>query len=398
MIINFSKKISLYVHFPFCQRKCAYCDFASEDWQLERIPKYSDALIYEMNLVANSLPEQIVVQTIYFGGGTPNLCGIENFRKVTRAIQEYFNTKNITEFTLEINPGNISDKFLTTLKAEGVNRISLGCQSYNDDELQTLGRIHSSREIEETLAQIEQTGFSNISLDFIYGIPGQTLASWQNTLDKAIQTNATHLSLYCLSYEPGTPLYQAKLRGEVQSADEELEWRMYKTAHTMLAQADFRHYEISNWAKPGYSARHNSNYWEGGEYLGLGASAHSFNGKQRWWNERSVDDYIKSLPENHLPIAGREELNHSDKITEALFLGLRTAEGLDIARFEKLTGFKFLPISQELVDKFGGREALFIMQNKRLALTPGGWFICDSIIENILSIIEELKHDNPQSE
>lgn len=388
-------KISFYIHCPFCVHKCGYCDFASEDWQLERIPAYTDALIREIELRSGEQSDGIELQTLYIGGGTPNLFGEENFRKVMQAVRAHFNCSVLEEFTVEINPGAVTIGFLKTLKREGVNRISLGCQSYNDAELKTLGRIHSTREIDATLDILRQIGFSNFSLDFIYGIPGQTLASWQKTLAKAIQTGATHLSLYCLSYEAGTPLYQARMNGDVQTVDDELEWQMYFLAHELLEQAGFGHYEISNWARPGFESKHNSVYWKGGAYLGLGPAAHSFKGEWRWWNERPVNDYIKALQNDRLPVAEREKLTRSDLITEMLFLGLRTKDGLDVTRFEELSGMEFQPVYQKLLaktDESGERSV--ILRNGHLELTPRGWFICDTIIENILTITEESGNGN----
>jgi len=394
---NLSKEIGLYIHFPFCIRKCAYCDFASEDWQLERIPIYIDALIKEIEIWHKGQRKSYAIRTLYFGGGTPNLIGMDNFQRIMRAIRRHFVTDSLEEFTVEVNLGLNSTVFLEMLRRAGVDRLSLGCQSFNPQELKTLRRIHSVEEIENTLNELEKIGFKDFSLDLIYGIPGQTLTSWQKTLVKALQTGAEHLSLYCLSYEVGTPLYQAKINGKLQVVDEELEWRMYEIAHEMLERAGFRHYEISNWAKPGHKAIHNSIYWKGGEYLGFGAAAHSYDGKRRWWNEGKVDNYIKALQENRLPIEGHEELNNSNQITEMLFLGLRTAEGLNIRRFEKLTGRKFLSIYQKLHSKFCAGDELFKVSDRHLILTLRGWFICDSIIEEILKIIEEINNDNPKS-
>jgi len=393
-----SEKSGLYLHFPFCLQKCRYCDFASEDQRLERIPAYTEALVKEIALRACQQAERAELQTIYFGGGTPNLFGINNFGKVTQAIREHYLTESVAEFTVEINPGVLTADFLEFLKAKGVNRLSLGAQSFNDDELLTLGRIHKSREIDVAIEQLKQTGFSNFSLDFIYGIPEQTLSSWQRTLERALRTSALHISLYCLSYERGTPLYQAQMNGEIKVVDEELEWQMFQTAHNLLVNAGFRHYEISNFAKPGYEAQHNSIYWKGGRYFGFGGAAHSYDGEKRWWNERLIDDYIKTLQNNCLPVAGQEKLSPSDYIIEAVFLGLRTDEGLDIALLEKLSGVEFGHIYSKLINRIGDNpEQLFALQEGHLILTTRGWFLCDSITENILTIIEETKNDNSKS-
>ncbi len=384
------EKASLYIHFPFCARKCAYCDFVSEDRRLERIPAYADALIREIEIYGAARGQKTELKTLYFGGGTPNLFGVDNFRKVMRAIRGNFYVEHLEEITVEINPGISVPDFLKILKEEGVNRVSVGCQSFNSDELKTLERIHSIAEITSTLVELERTGFTDFSLDFIYGIPGQTLASWRNTLEQATQTKATHLSLYCLGYESGTPLFEARESGKVQPLEDELEWQMYALAHQILEQAGFVHYEISNWAKPGFMAKHNSVYWKGGAYFGLGPAAHSFDGIQRWWNKSSIDEYIADLRVNQLPVENREALNQKDKITEALFLGLRTMEGLEIGAFERLSGLNFGEIWSGLQVKLpSDKTKLVFIHDGYLRLTPRGWFICDTIIENILTIIEE---------
>jgi len=393
MIINLPHKISLYIHFPFCLRKCAYCDFASEDWQLERIPAFADALAKEIELFSAGQKKAAALKTIYFGGGSPNLFGEKYFRKVMHTIREHFVTDNVEETTIEINPGAITTDFLNTLKKEGVDRISLGCQSFNTNELQTLGRIHSTSEIANTLSALNRAGFSDYSLDFIYGIPGQTLESWRATLEKALQSGATHLSLYCLSYESGTPICQAQLDGKLKPLEDELEWQMYARAHQILEQAGFIHYEISNWAKPGCEAKHNSVYWKGGAYIGFGPSAHSYDGVQRWWNVCPVDDYIAKIRLDQLPVEGREILGPTERLSEFIFLGLRTQSGLNIAEFEKLSGVDFAAVRKVLHDKLGRSYAKIItVRDGHLQLTLRGWFICDTIVEHILTITEEIKN------
>ncbi len=388
-----SNYLSIYIHFPFCVRKCLYCDFASEDWGLDRIDQWTDALISEINLNKKKFANSKKLYTLYIGGGSPNLIGIENFNRIVNTLKNYFDFAALREFTVEVNPGGTSIELLNAFKNAGVNRISIGCQSFIDNELKTLGRIHTVEDIVKLLEQVKSVGISQKNLDLIFGIPGQTIESWKNSLESAISYNIEHLSLYNLIYEKGTPLSDLRSKGVVSPVEEEQEWLMYDLAHKMLEKADFIHYEISNWVKPGFLAVHNSIYWSGGKYLGFGPSAHSFDGESRWWNCRDVNAYIKILKNGKLPIEGSEKLSDENKKTEYLLLGLRTQTGIEISRFESITGMEFIDAYKMLMDYLEERiegEYGYINGNY-FRLTHKGWFICDYIVSKLLSIIEEGK-------
>ncbi len=388
------KKISLYIHFPFCSKKCLYCDFASEDYNLQRQDKWAEALLKEIDLHQRNGIDFRGIKSIYIGGGSPNLISIQNFVKITEKLLECTPFQKPAEFTVEINPVSRDEELIDSFIRNGVNRISVGCQSFHDDELKTLGRIHSSGDIFHTVARLKKAGFRNISLDFIYGIPGQTLDSWRSTLNQALEMEVEHLSLYNLIYEEGTPLYSLRKNNQIKPLDEKIELDMYLVAHEVLQDAGYIHYEISNWAKPGKQAGHNSRYWTGEHYLGLGPSAHSYSGKWRWWNYRDIDKYIELLINGKsLPIEQRELLSGKDQETEFLFLGLRTGNGIYIPRFEEITGVDFESLQSRIIEHFGDRfwnEFAFV-EDKCVKLTPRGWFIGDYIVEKMMQFIEEIR-------
>ena len=388
-----SNYLSIYLHFPFCIRKCLYCDFASEDWDLDRIEQWTDALISEINLNKKKFANSKKLYTLYIGGGSPNLIGIENFNRIVWTLSSYFNFNELREFTVEVNPGGTSIELLNVFKNAGVNRISIGCQSFVDNELKTLGRIHTADDIVKLLERVKSAGISQKSLDLIFGIPGQTIESWRGSLESAISHNVEHLSLYNLIYEKGTPLSDLRSKGIISPVEEEQEWLMYDLAHKMLGKAGFIHYEISNWAKPGYIAVHNSIYWSGGKYLGFGPSAHSFDGENRWWNCRDVNAYIDLLKNGNLPTEDSEKLSDENKEIEYLLLGLRTQTGIEISRFESITGMEFISAYKMLMDHLEERiegEYGYIDGNY-FRLTHKGWFLCDYIVSELLRITEEGK-------
>lgn len=388
-----SHQLSLYFHVPFCKRKCLYCDFSSEDWGLDRIDTYVESLISEIYLRASFLKKYPEILSVYIGGGSPNLLNGTHLYHIVEAVKKHTLLDSLKEFTIEVNPGGVDFQLLIDYREIGINRISLGCQSFADEELRTLGRIHTVLDIEKALGYINGLDYRQRNLDFIYGIPGQTLLSWENTLRKAISTNVEHLSLYNLIYERGTRLYDMRQRGQIIPVDEELEWQMYDLAHQMLDVAGYEHYEISNWAKPNSKAIHNMVYWNGGHYLGFGPAAHSFDGTKRWWNYSKVSDYTRAVAKGKLPVEQSEALTDGNEMTEFILLRLRTSDGIDVGKFDQKTGISFTDVYKQLrfyfvqkdVEKFGR------FKDGHFVLNHNGWFICDSIIERLITIIDDMK-------
>ena len=380
----------LYLHFPFCVRKCHYCDFYSIKYRPNVVNQFIEALRKEIELYGKKFGKPSI-STLYFGGGSPNLIQPSQFLTIMEALNLAFDLSSQKEFTVELNPGRIQIDSLEQFKQAGVDRLSIGVQSFDDRELQTLGRIHNVDDIWRIGDLVRQVGCKHLNADLIYGIPGQTLKSWRSSLEQLLMLPIDHVSLYNLSYESGTLLDEWRQKRVLVSLDPDLEWQMYSTAHDFLKAAGFWHYEISNWAKPGAESRHNCRYWTGRNYLGLGPAAHSFFNRQRWWNYRSVGKYIQTLSASNFPIAGQEQLTKADREVEYIFLGLRTAQGLSVRQFNNLFLIDFRRLVERLANKIGSDE-YWIFAGDSFKLTLRGWFVCDSITHQILQLIEDIKH------
>ncbi|HDP67223.1 MAG TPA: radical SAM family heme chaperone HemW [Candidatus Marinimicrobia bacterium] len=390
-----AENLSLYIHFPFCRQKCRYCDFYSEIYNQRQSLKWLGALGREIELYRNFYSGRRVV-TLYLGGGSPNLISGEKFVKLMKILKSAFDLNELGEFTVESNPVRHENDFLRLLRENGVNRLNVGVQSFDEDEIRFLGRIHSVEDSIAFISHLQQIGFRHIGLDLIYGIPGQTMASWRRSLETALALPADHLSLYNLTYEKGTPLQRMLEGGQIEFLNSELERQLYLEACRLLAENGFVHYEISNWAKPGAQSQHNQVYWQGSSYLGLGPAAHSFDGKSRWWNVRSVDTYIERLNANCLPIEQQEQLSATDCEIEHLFLQLRTTEGLERRRFENLFHIDFNRLIDRLM-QLKIDEEYWQFDDGKFKLTPAGWIVSDAIIYSLLNVIEELRNDHKKS-
>lgn len=322
----------IYVHVPFCHAKCAYCDFYSLA-NTRFMRAYTAAVIAEWNSRKGEIGGESV-RTLYFGGGTPSILPPEDFQRIA----SLFPAENLEEFTIEVNPEDVNPDRVLAWKAVGVNRVSMGVQSLVDEELKFVGRRHSSVEALEAIDCLRAGGICNISCDLIYGLPMQTLDSWALSLDTLLDKNIQHLSAYCLSYEPGTRLTMKRDRGEIMEADEELIADMYGMLCEKAAQKDFRHYEISNFALPGFHSRHNSSYWDSTPYLGLGPGAHSLgaDGVRRY-----VPSDIKAYVAHPEEAAVVDEEDEIDRFNDLILISLRTARGLhvDAVPSEYYSGF-----------------------------------------------------------
>jgi oxygen-independent coproporphyrinogen-3 oxidase len=327
--------VALYIHIPFCRSKCAYCDFNSYA-NLDGVhDEYTDALGREIELAP-----PLSVQTIYIGGGTPTVLPLSHFARIFEAVHRRFDAGSLREITVEANPGTVSPEQLAGLRALGVTRLSLGVQSFVDSELRALGRIHSASEAIRAFQAVRQAGFDGLSLDLLYGLPGQQLASWQTSLGQAIALHPNHLSLYALTLEEATPLAAAISRGRLPAPDPDLAADMYELAQAMLADAGFLHYEISNWARSSeWICQHNLTYWRNEPYLGIGAGAHSWLGRRRWSNVLGPKEYSERVCKDRQPIATDETIGLETEMGETMMLGLRLLdEGVDLMRFQARFG------------------------------------------------------------
>ncbi|MCR4432458.1 MAG: radical SAM family heme chaperone HemW [Caldiserica bacterium] len=347
------RPLSVYVHIPFCLRKCAYCDFPSFTAPETLVEEYLKALKIEIEIYRPFLSER-KIETVYFGGGTPSLLKPEKLLSLLDLILSGKPGDDL-EVTLEANPGTVNLRELKALKEGGFNRISIGAQSFQDSELALLGRIHNSAQAREAFEAARKSGFENINLDLIFGLPGQSLGDFLYSLNQAVSLAPEHLSLYCLSIEKGTPLFLKVKSGELHSLGDDLVASMYHSACRILAGNRYEHYEISNFAQPGYRSRHNMVYWTYGDYLGFGLKAVSFHDGIRRGNLGKVDQYIASLKEGKAPIAYRTGKRGVAALREEAILRLRTSDGF---------------LEEELRQKYP--RAFPAFQKKLLALKESG--------------------------
>jgi oxygen-independent coproporphyrinogen-3 oxidase len=318
------------VHVPFCRRKCFYCDFYSLP-RRSLIPAYIEALGLEATLYTD-LPGP--VDTVYVGGGTPSLLDPEQFKALFDALYHSFDVGPNAEITIEANPEGLDRSYLRELRGLGVNRLSLGVQSLDDKVLEFLGRGHRVNHVVGAVTWARNEGFDNLGLDLIYGVPGQNLSAWREMLLRVLDLNPEHMSLYQLTFEPHTPLGRKQARGLIRSYGDEEQRDFFLETAGIMQEAGFLHYEVSNFARhETYMSRHNSKYWLHQPYLGLGPSAHSFDGARRWWNHASVKRYVQEVQGSRKPEAGSEILDRDALQLEALYFGFRTTMGLDIEAF-----------------------------------------------------------------
>lgn len=365
----------LYVHIPFCLSKCPYCSFFSVTDQ-RRIPDFLAALFREMILCRNIFES---FDTVYIGGGTPSLLSGDQLAQLFSGLRQNFEILEGSEITIEVNPADITHSFLKQMRTVGINRLNIGVQSFDNHLLAFLGRRHNGIQALQAVQAAAQAGFDNIGIDLMYGIPGQTRQSWKKTLEQAAALNIPHLSCYQLTIEPGTPLGSSYQQGliEIPDNDELVEWFMETSE--FLEESGYCHYEVSNFARSEpFISRHNSKYWRHVPYLGLGVAAHSFDGKHRWWNVRSLENYIRCLAKNEPPTENIERLTGEELQLESLFLGFRTRAGIDLADFSRKYGCDLLSLKKEQLEPLLA-ERFLIIEDGRLQPTRAGMALADSL-------------------
>lgn len=391
-----SEPLSLYVHIPFCTAKCGYCDFNSYAGQDHLIPAYDQALERELRLWARSLGSR-PVPTVYFGGGTPSLTPLEELARVAGVIRECFSLEPDVEWSLEANPGTVNEAYLRGLRELGVNRLSFGVQSFDDIELKALERIHTADDVRREVAAARAAGFDNLNLDLIFGLPGQTLDAWRRNLEEALRLEPEHLSAYALTVEEGTALARNVARGRTPPPDPDLQADMYELTQEVLASAGYQHYELSNWAKPGRQCRHNLVYWRNGEYLGVGAGAHSYLDGVRFANERLPSRYLAAVnetwessqdggPTTMRQVASVEREPVEVQMAETAILGLRLIEGVDLGAFERRFGRRFEDVyAAELPELFG--YGLLERAEGHIRLTARGRLLGNEVFQRLLPAV-----------
>jgi len=364
----------LYIHIPFCLRKCAYCGFYSiTDRSL--IPDYLAALRREMALYRGWAAS---FDTLYIGGGTPSILPEGDLEGLIADIRTAFTIATDAEITVEANPADITESLLASLRRFGVNRLNIGIQSFNDGILAFLGRRHNQKQAEEAIAAARRAGIENIGIDLIYGVPGQSMDVWLSTLRAAVALTPDHLSCYQLTLEEGTPLAERCSRGEVVLPEEAVQADFFCNTSKFLEENSYLHYEVSNFARPGRESRHNGKYWNHTHYLGLGPAAHSFDGRRRWWNHRSVKTYRENLAAGKTPVIDSELLTDEQLRLEALFLGFRTRKGVDLEGYQRRYHFDLLTEKGKMI-RYLIDEGLAEIRDGFLRPTRNGMAVADSL-------------------
>lgn len=386
----------IYLHIPFCKKRCIYCDFYSTT-NTNFVETYLETLIKELKLRRGEITEKI--QSIYFGGGTPSQLSPQQITRVIRQIYKLYDVEDHAEITVEANPDDITESWIEGIAESGVNRISLGIQTFHEKELHFLNRRHTGRQAVEAVRTCQTHGFQNISIDLIYGLPHQDLSDWKNNIIQALDLNIQHISAYALIYEENTPLWNMRQQNKISEADEESSLAMFETLIEQLTQAGFEHYEISNFAIPGFQSRHNSSYWLNQPYLGCGASAHSYNGNdQRRYNKPDLIQYIKGIKEwdqngtHSLPFFEIEYLTKTDQYNDRIITSLRTCWGLNLNKLEHDFGRKLTDYCLKMATTHIKNQTLQIIPDKTdhlqrlLRLTPKGLFLSDGIMSDLLFV------------
>ncbi len=330
-------RAGIYIHIPFCETRCHYCNFATGGYESETARRYVAALLAEVER-AEAKPEMHVVDSIYFGGGTPTTLSVVQLSSILNLCRDKFDVTPNAEVTSEANPGTISQEYLEGLRAAGVNRLSFGVQSFDDGELQMIGRSHSSEEAREAVRRARAAGFTNVSIDLIAGLPEQKMETWRRNLEEAFALEPDHLSVYLLELYKDAPLLHRINRGELLAIEDELTVEMYFALKDEAERHGFDHYEISNWARAGFESRHNLKYWTGAPYWAFGVSAAGYDGARRWSNTRNIHEYLTKIEAGESPVAEVIELDDEDRQSENLFLRLRLKEGVNLREHEARFG------------------------------------------------------------
>ena len=371
----------IYIHIPFCKSRCIYCGFYSTTL-LDLRKKYINADCREMELRKNYIREPF--STIYLGGGTPSLLDEAELTKLFLYINNVYDVDRNAEITMECNPDDITPKFTNMLSRLPINRVSMGAQTFADSRLRLLHRRHNSDEVKHAVKLLREAGIKNISIDLMFGFPDESLSQWKEDISAALALNVEHISAYSLMYEEDTPLWKMLDTGKVKEIDEELSLTMFKELVCQLTDAGYEHYEISNFARPGYRSRHNSSYWHQVPYIGLGAAAHSFDLNSRQWNVADLKLYIEEINNGIIPME-REELDNDTTFNDIITTALRTSDGINLNALETRLGKRY---RNTLISAAGKHleQGLLEIRHDRLRLTAEGIFISDMVMSDLMIV------------
>ena len=373
----------IYLHIPFCKQKCSYCNFHfSTSFSLK--DEMLSAIKKEIQLRHNEL-ENKTLKSLYFGGGTPSVLSVDEIKSLLDEIQKYFSFDNNIEITLESNPDDLNENFLKELSQTEINRLSIGTQSFYDEDLKLMNRAHNASEAESSIKRAQDFGLVNISVDLIYGSPTSNFEIWKDNLSKTIELQVPHVSSYALTVEPKTALEKWIENGKIRSPEETEQNQEFYYMKDFLKDNGFDHYEISNFGKPGFHSKHNSAYWKSEPYLGIGPSAHSYNGSlERSWNIANNPIYIKNLNQNILPIE-KEILTEKDRFNEMIMIGLRTIWGVDLNRINQNFSSEVIDyLNQEIKSKI--ESGILEIENNYLKISEKHWFLADGIASDLFIV------------
>jgi len=374
------RKLGLYIHIPYCEHKCIYCDFYSII-NFKNVDEYFTAIQKEIEIRAKEHSKNHIIESIFFGGGTPSLVDEKFINQIITTIYKNYSVSPNLEITLETNPGTVDKLKLISFFKMGINRISVGIQSFDEEDLRFLTRIHNKQQAIATIENANEIGFENISLDLIFNLPNQTLKKWEKNLEIAIKLPIKHISTYSLILERGTILNAMVEKGKVQIGEENNDAELYLFTQNYLEENDFKQYEVSNFAKTKFESIHNKLYWHHENYLGFGTSAHSFVDGKRWWNFKSLIYYLKSANENNFQPAGSEFLTESNKLDEFIMLGLRS-DGLSLENLSEKYGNNWFKKNERKIEQYVSQK-LISRNETHLKLTKMGYAVCDEILANL---------------
>ncbi|MFZ2461976.1 MAG: radical SAM family heme chaperone HemW [Streptococcus infantarius] len=372
-----TKPTSAYVHIPFCTQICYYCDFSKVFIKNQPVDEYLQALIREFESY-----DIKKLRTLYIGGGTPTSITAEQLEYLLTNLTKHLDLSVLEEFTIEANPGDLTEDKIEALKHSAVNRVSLGVQTFNDKHLKQIGRSHNEAQIYSTISNLKEAGFHNISIDLIYALPGQTMEDVKENVAKAIALDIPHLSLYSLILEHHTVFMNKMRRGKLQLPKEDLEAEMFEYIISELEANGFEHYEISNFTKPGFESRHNLMYWDNAEYFGVGAGASGYLNGVRYRNRGPIQHYLKAVAQGNARLS-EEKLTKDEMMEEELFLGLRKKTGVSIARFEEKFGLSFEERYGQIVRELC-QQGLLVLDDKVVRMTKKGLFLGDTVAERFI--------------
>ena len=379
-----ASKCGIYIHIPFCKSKCFYCDFYSTV-NTKYKQDYVNAVLSELKIRKNFLQCK-QIESIYLGGGTPSILSVEEIEKIILAICNNFEIQKGAEITIEVNPDDITPEYAKSLFDIGINRISIGTQSFDDKALKFLGRRHNSKRNLQAIDYLLSAGFNNISIDLIYGLPLQDINYLQKSLNTIKTLHINHISAYHLTIEDGTVFGKLQQKGKKLIIDDDRSQEEYFFVINTLKEIGFEHYEISNFARNKQYSAHNSGYWFGMEYLGLGPSAHSYNSKIRCWNTSNLYHYLNKLKQGKTPCYGNENITKNTAYNDYIITRMRTSKGINTKEIESQFGSKYLKIAKKAVAKYSQNPEILLINNNNIILTDKGLFLSDSIMQDFIIV------------